>query len=144
MNVGGIMKRVAMGLVALALAGGCSDTTAPAPTVDQVAGSYVATEFLVTAGGTVTDQLAAGSELTVTLVADGSATGRLFVPGGAEDGSHFDADLAGSWTLSGRVVTINTTADTFVRNLAFRYDNGRLRADQTFAGTRVEILLVRR
>jgi hypothetical protein len=140
---GGIMKRVGAGLALLALAGACGDTTGPDPTPGEVAGSYVATEFVVTTGGSSTDQLAAGSELNVTLLANGMTTGLLFVPGGAEDGGHYVADLAGSWTLAGRTVTIETSADTFLRDMAFRYENRRLRADQTFGGTRVEIVLER-
>lgn len=136
------MKKMVVGMLLLAVAG-CGESTGPDPEPGDVVGSYVATEFVVVSGGSTTDQLAAGSELTVILLADGSTTGFLFVPGGAEDGSNFEADLTGSWTLDGRVVTIDTDADTFIRNMAFTYANGRLTADQVFGSTRVVIVLAR-
>ena len=43
----------------------------------------------------------AGSTVAITLATNGTTTGRLFVPGGADDGSDLDGDLAGTWTLSG-------------------------------------------
>ena len=50
------------------------------PTVENMAGSYTATTFTRTVGGTTTDQLDLGAEVTVDLDEDGTMTGRIFLP----------------------------------------------------------------
>ena len=82
------------------------------PTVANVAGSYVALSFTVTSSVGTTDLLALGSTVTVALAADGTTTGRLFVPGGAEGGGDLDEDLAGTWTLAGNDTLVVTRASS--------------------------------
>jgi hypothetical protein len=55
----------------------------------------------------------------MTLASDGSTTGRLFIPGGAEDGGDLDEDLVGTWTLAGSTINFNQIADTFIRDVEF-------------------------
>lgn len=74
-------------------------------TVNEISGSYEASTFTLTQDGSTDDLLAQGG--TLTLNADGTTSGRLFVPDGNEDGSDFDADLAGTWTLNGSRVSFD-------------------------------------
>ncbi len=111
------------------------------PTVMDLVGSYTATTFTTTSGGTTTDQLAAGASLSLTLAGDGTTTGRLFVPGGAQGGGDLDADMAGTWTLTGRTVTFTQTADTFVRDMPFTAEPNQLRGNATFGGTTIRVTL---
>jgi len=114
------------------------------PTPESVAGSYSATEFTATSDALGTfDLLAVGAEVTVTLAADGTTTGRLFVPGGAEDGSDLDADLAGTWALDGSTVTFNQTADTFIRDAQFTASRNRLTGEGVFQGLTIRLVLDR-
>ncbi len=90
--------------VALTLAltlGSCGGEDTFSPTVATVAGSYTASSLTLTSSVGTTDLLALGSTVAITLAADGTTSGRLFVPGGEDDGSDLDVDLAGTWTLSG-------------------------------------------
>ncbi len=119
----------------------CGD--AQAPTVQDVAGTYEATTFTTEEAGTTTDRLAAGASITLTLGADGSTTGRLFVPGGAEDGSDFDADLTGTWTLSESTVELAHDADTFMRDMPFAVDGSRLVGEATFSGVMIRVVLTK-
>lgn len=123
----------------LALLAACSD----ALTVESVAGSYEATTFTVREGSTTEDLLAAGASINLTLTAAGTTSGRLFVPGGAEDGSDFDADLTGAWALSGKQVTFDHAADTFIRDMPFTADDGRLSGEATFSGATLRVVLER-
>lgn len=115
----------------------------------DVVGSYQSGTFLTTTDGETTDQRAAGAELTITLNVDGTTTGRLFMPGGAEDGSDLDASLDGTWQFDEDTneVTFQQAAETFVRDMSFvasRFE-GRvdLIGDETFGGTRIQIILIR-
>ena len=111
------------------------------PSLESIAGSYSATTFTTTTGGTTTNQLFAGAEFTITLTAAGTTTGRLFVPGGGAGGGALDADLAGTWTLTGSTVEFTQTADTFVRDMIFTASAGRLRGGDTFSGTTIRVIL---
>jgi hypothetical protein len=135
----------------LAACGG--DTTGPDPqqaAMQKVAGHYVASQsygalsFTTTASGETIDWLAVGGSLEIDLAADGTTTGRVFVPGGDEDGSDWEADLKGTWTLAGSTIRFSHKADTFVRDMPFTVRDGRLDGDQTFGGTRVRVVLARR
>jgi hypothetical protein len=91
----------------------------------------------------VTDQLAAGAAVHVILAADGSTTGRLFVPASGTQPAT-DADLAGTWSQSGGIVTFHQSADTFVRDMPFSVRDEQLAGDATFGGVRVQMTLARR
>lgn len=120
----------------------CSDDSF-APAVNNIAGTYTATTFRTTSSAVTTDQLAAGSSFTITLSVNGTTTGRLLVPGGAEDGGDLDADMAGTWTLEGSTVRFAQAVDTFVRDMPFTASPNRLVGDALFGGTRIEFTLTK-
>ena len=127
-------------LAVLALPG-CGDSFSP--TRDTVAGTYTATRFVTSSTGTVTDQLAGGATLTITLTAGGITTGRLMLPASDVNGAGLDVSMAGTWSLTGDRVVFTQDADTFVRDMTFTATEDDLAADETFGGTRVEITLHR-
>ena len=115
---------------------------ASAPTVASVAGSYAATEFTVAeAGGAAVDYLDLGATITLTLSADGSTSGQLFVPDGGEGGGDFVASLLGTWALAGNVVSLAHEADTFLRDMTFTVDGGDLVGSATFSGATITVRL---
>jgi hypothetical protein len=120
--------------VTAALACGSNPT---GPSLAAVAGTYTATQFTTTDGGTATNQLAAGASIALTLNANGTTSGRLIVPG------QLDADLTGTWTVNGNRVTLSQSADTFLRNMPLRVLGNTLIGDQTFSGTRVQVTLTK-
>jgi len=130
-------------IVLVAAAGVACSGDVVTPTTTTVAGAYTATVFTTTTGGITTDQLAAGSSLALSLTAAGAVTGRLFVPGGAEGGGNLDADMVGTWTLTGSTVDFNQAADTFVRDMSFVATENRLTGDATFGGTNVHVVLTK-
>jgi hypothetical protein len=115
------------------------------PSLDEVAGRYVATTFTVEQGGLTVDELGNGTELIIVLQVDGTTIGRLFVPGGAEGGGDLDASMTGTWVLHGATVTFAQSADTFVRDLSFTYDAGArtLSGTGTFGGATITVVLTR-
>ena len=125
----------------LLLACGGSDTFTP--TEETVAGIYEATTFTVTSRVGTTDLLLAGATVDATLAPDGTTSGRLFVPGGAEDGSDLDEDLTGTWTLTGETVTFDQTADTFIRDAEFIAGRNTLTGEGTFSGVSGFLQLVK-
>jgi hypothetical protein len=132
-------------LIVLPLILACGDSTSPAT---SVVGSYSPTIFITTpSGGTARNELQAGSTLTLNLNSNGTLSGHLHV---AANGAApvFDADMAGTWSVNGDVVTFTQSADTFVRNMAFtiqRLGGNELLlvGDQVFSGTRVNLTLGR-
>ena len=123
----------------------CSDSFNP--TSENMVGDYTLQSLTTTDTSGTTDWVAAGSTLTISLAANGTTTGNLFIPGAGVGGGDFNADMAGAWSLSGDVITFSQTADTFVRDMDFSAGQGRLSGDQTFSfntvATRVRIVLAK-
>ena len=135
-----LMRRapILFGIAALVACG--SDSTGPS----TVPGPYVATEFVTTGSSGQTNQILAGSTLSLNLNPGGAVTGHLHLA--ATNGNPvFDADMAGVWLQTGNTITFSQAADTFVRNMTFNVvANGsfwQLEGDQVFSGTRIQITL---
>lgn len=116
----------------------CSEALSP----ETLAGTYVATTF--TLSGVVTgDVLSAGGSFTITLNADGTAEGSLFVPAAVAGGEVMDANLVGTYTLAGETITFTHDADTFVRDVTWTIDGSELRATGTFSDVTITVVLSR-
>jgi hypothetical protein len=119
----------------------CSDSLAP----DTVAGNYTLHSLAVTTdtGGTV-DWKSLGTTWTMSLAPNGTTTGQLFIPGAAEDGGDFTADMAGTWTAVGDTIEFHQTADTFVRDMPFVVrDDSLLTGDHDFGSVRIQVTLMK-
>jgi hypothetical protein len=57
--------------------------------------------------------------------------------------AHADADLAGTWTLSGSTVTFNQAADTFIRDVEFEASENRLTGEGTFGEETIRLVLIK-
>ena len=95
----------------------CDD--GPLAPEERVAGRYEATTLVVIEDTGSFDALSAGADIEITLHENGTTTGLFFVPGGDDDGSDFDADLTGTWTVTddGSRVRLSHAADTFLRDV---------------------------
>ena len=130
--------------IALTLAlvlGSCGGEDTFSPTVESVTGSYTASALTLRSSVGTTDLLAFGSTVAITLAADGTTSGRLFVPGGDDDGSDLDVDLAGTWTLSGSTVTFSQTGDSFIREVEFTAGPNQLNGEGEFSGALIRLVL---
>jgi hypothetical protein len=119
-----------------------SDSTGPS---EPPVGSYTAIEFVTTGNSGQTNQLVIGGSLNMNLAANGTTSGHLHTAASGGDPA-FDADMAGTWTMTGNVVSFNQSADTFVRNMDFTLepiapDAWDLVGDQVFQGTRIQLTL---
>jgi hypothetical protein len=114
--------RAVIALILALVLGGCGDEDTFSPTVETVAGSYTA--ISLTASSSV-----------------GTTSGRLFVPGGAEDGGDLDVDLTGTWTLSGTTVRFDQEGDSFIPDVAFTAGRNQLNGEGTFSGTIIRLVL---
>jgi hypothetical protein len=142
--------------VAMAVAaGGCSDGGTGPDTelsLSMVVGSYTAegsfgAVVLTTHdpdGEGPVDWLARGASILLGLHEDLTTTGRMFVPGGDEDGGDLDMDLAGTWSLDGNVVRLQHDADTFLRDMDLVVGNDRLRGEETFGDVTIQLEMQRR
>jgi hypothetical protein len=133
--------RFAPAALLLLLACGGSDSFTP--TEETVAGTYEASTFTLTSFSGTTDLLLAGATVDATLAPDGTTSGRLFVPGGEEDGSDLDEDLTGTWTLTGQTVTFNQTSDTFIGEAEFTAGRNTLTAEGTVPEGSIFLQLVK-
>ena len=129
-----------LGMTLAVLACGGDDDDSFSPTTETVAGDYSASVFTLTSSVGTTDLLGLGATVDVSLAPGGTTTGRLFVPGGEEDGSDLDVDLAGTWTLTGTTVTFNG-ADTFIRDLDFTAGPTTLTGEGEFGGGALRLVL---
>ena len=111
----------------------CSDSFKP--TEENVVGDYTLQMLMTTDTSGTRDWVAAGATLTLTLDTNGTTTGHLHVPGAGVGGGDFDADMAGTWSLTGSTVTFDQTADTFMRDMDFTAGKNRLSGDQTFSSS---------
>jgi hypothetical protein len=136
---GRIRATIALTL-ALAL-GSCGGEETLSPTVESVTGSYSASALTLTSSVGTTDLLALGSTVAITLAATGTTSGRLFVPGGDDDGGDLDVDLAGTWALSGSTVTFHQTGDSFIRDVEFTAGPDQLNGEGEFSGAIIRLVL---
>jgi hypothetical protein len=134
------MRAIVALTLALAL-GSCGGEDTFSPTVESVAGSYTASSLTLVSSVGTTDLLALGSTVAISLDANGTTSGRLFVPGGDDDGSDLDVDLAGTWTLSGSTVTFNQTGDSFIRGVEFTAGPDQLNGEGEFSGAIIRLVL---
>lgn len=131
----------------------CSDNNGgildPEPiTAADLVGSYTATEFTLSSGGDETDVLDAGGVLTLSLNANGTTTGRLFIPESVagEEGA-LDADLTGTFTFDEQeaTITFEHASDTFLRDTTFLVVSNEgiieLRGNEAFSGVNIEVVL---
>ena len=121
----------------------CGDDDGPQGPADPATGEYAAVQFTTTFSGFITDHIADGAVVTLTLHEGGVTSGHAFVPGAGDGGEDADVDLAGTWDQSGNQVTLELDADIFLEDVVFVHDDGVMSADQTFQGVRVQITLVR-
>ncbi len=147
--------------IALAALTACADSTAPI-TASSLAGSYLASSqvptgsgatigaltFTTTQDGVVTDWLAKGAEIEIDLSANGTTSGRLFIPNLNDDGEeqagvNFDESLAGTWKLEGDQLTLSHEADTFIRDMTFTVTDGVISGTHTFGGVAIHVTLAR-
>jgi hypothetical protein len=125
---------------AVALAGFGGGDHPYCPTAATVQGTYNASRFTATSDATGTvNLLSMGATVHVVLEPDGTTTGHLSVPDLGEGA--VEADLTGTWTLSGNIVTFSQTADTFIRDGEFTAAQNSLDAEGTFEGTTVHLTL---
>jgi hypothetical protein len=123
-------------LIAVLAALGCDDSS------KSPVGSYKATTFVTTSAGAPRDELANGASFSVVLAPDGATSGHAQIPA-TPTSPAFDADLAGTWTLTDSTITLTHAADTFIRDMPFRVRGKTLVGDQTFALTRIQVTLTR-
>lgn len=105
------------------------DEDDPIGPMAEASGSYVATTFVAKDGDV--DWLADGLTLSIELDDDGTTSGTFFVPGGGEEGEDVTSDLTGTWTRDGDEVEFDHTADTFIRDVVWTYDDGTLSVDNS-------------
>jgi hypothetical protein len=89
------------------------------------------------------DLLGIGATVTADLAADGTSTGRLFVPGGGEGGGNLDEDLAGTWTLSDDIVTFSPSGSSLISDVDFAVGPNTLTGEGLFQGAVLLLVLTR-
>jgi len=131
---------ILLGIAAIVACGGGGST---APT-SVLVGSYNAVQFVTTGSSGQTNQILAGSTLSINLNSNGSTTGHLHVAASGGN-SAFEADMAGTWTRTGNSVTFSQVADSFVRNMTWAVtaagSSWELVGDQVFSGVRTQVTL---
>ena len=128
------MKRYMMllGLVA-GFAGACGGDSTGNSTI---AGTYTATVFSVTpTGQAAINVIAAGGSLIIAIATNNATSGSLAIPASINGGTAFNADLAGTATVSGSTVHFQQTADTFVRDLTWTHSGTTLTVTNQAAGS---------
>ena len=125
--------------IASAIAGGCADDPNVPPA--GVPGSYYATTFTVTSNGPPVNLLALGASFTMTLGADHTTSGRLFIPSSITGGESVDESLAGTWQQSHDTVYFDGAADTFVRDVPFVIRGASLASEYNTPGGQLLVTL---
>lgn len=137
-----MLPRAAALCLTLALAACGDDDEGTNPTPDDVAGSYTASTFTLTTEGVPLDLLALGATVTADLEADGTTTGRLFVPDIGQ-GAALDEDLTGTWTLTENTVTFSQSNSTVIQDVDFAVGSNSLTGEGTYQGAILLLVLTR-
>jgi len=130
-------RRAVIASIAVLASAACVERAQPNAN-DGPAGSWEATRLTTIASGAPSDELAKGGGIELVLRPDGTTAGRVRI------GDVLDADLTGTWTMSGSTVSFNHQADTFLRDMSFELEGATMVGDSpTFDGTRIEVTLGR-
>jgi hypothetical protein len=129
------MSVLAASSILFASASMACGSDSPTQVSSPVAGTYLATEFLVTPAGEPTiDVLAQGGTLSITIAADNRTSGSLTLPASIA-GTDISLSMAGTAVVSGSTVTFQQPGDTFVRNLTFTVSGNTLSVTNQSTGT---------
>ena len=115
-------------LLLILLAGSTALSACDTREEDTPVGLYEARLFEAEIKGETVNVLAAGGQLEMALRTNGTADGRILVPAELDEGEETEIRFDGTYTVSGERVTFDHEADTFVRDAAWTYDDGRLEA----------------
>lgn len=120
------MYRPSLLLLMPALAAlGCEDSEHP-DTADVI-GDYRATTLTSTdIRGASQDWLALGASISLTLNANKTTEGHLYIPPLDESDPVVSVDLAGTWDIVGGVIALNHEPNTFLCDIEFSFDGVRL------------------
>jgi hypothetical protein len=121
----------------------CSDDGDLAPRPE---GIYTATVLSVSDDGDVTDLLAAGAELSITLTSAGTTTGTLVVPAAfTESGTEETFSLEGTYDYDSDTgaITFEHSADTFIRDAEWSLSGNELHGVLTNGATTITATLRR-
>jgi len=129
-KIKGLLLPVALLVGSVGACGGSTENT------NTLAGTYSATVFTVTpTGQAAINVVAAGGSLTITIATNNATSGSLAIPASINGGTAFNADMAGTATLSGSTVHFQQTADTFVRDLTWTHSGTTLTVSNQAAGS---------
>lgn len=124
-----------------AVVSSCGDD-ATAPTLDEITRHFWAVTLTTSTDGIVTDQLAEGASLNISLHEDGTTTGMLIGPD-----ADVEADLTGtySYDVGAARLTFDHAADTFIREMTFTVARTagevQLEGEEEFGRTVVRVVL---
>jgi hypothetical protein len=129
-------------LAVAASATACGESSAP---TGVPAGNYTAILFRTTGASGQRDELAAGSTVNLILASNGTTSGHLHIAASASNPVS-DADMAGTWSEDGNVVTFSQQADTFVKDMPFTLSNDPVEGwilvgDKSFNSVRIQLTL---
>jgi len=132
----------AWSLAAAALTACGDDNGAFSPTPATVQGTYNASLFTVTDGQNTINLLPLGATVHVVLNPDGTTTGHLSVPDLGFGIGAVDADLAGTWSLSGTTVTFSPTdPNSIIGDANFTAAQNSLDGQGDFQGHTIHLTL---
>jgi len=111
----------------------CGEGTEPS---NSIVGAYLATVLRITPTGQATiDALAGGGVLAITIASNNVTSGTLNLPASVTGGAHFNANMAGTASVTGSTVTFQQAADSFVRDLIWTRGGTELTVSNQVAGS---------
>jgi hypothetical protein len=121
---------------------GCGDDPL---SVGDLVGTWEATTFEIdpAGGGAVIDFLAGGATIDITVAANGTTTGTLFVPAALNGGVALTESMAGSVDLDGNSITFDQAADTFLRDADFSLNGSTLTGTHTDGDGTITVVLTK-
>ena len=133
---------VAAWSVAAAALAACGSDNSFSPTPATVQGTYNASRFTATNSQGTINLVSLGATVHVVLNADGTTTGHLSVPNLGLGIGAVEADLAGTWSLSGTTVTFSPTdPNSIIGDADFTAALNSLDGEGDFEGTTLHITL---
>ena len=135
----GIRKLISLA-VAASVAVACEST---GPTI-PLAGTYIATTFVVTETGQApVDVLAAGGSMAITITENNTTSGSLVIPAALTGSSDFLIDLTGTVNRNGNAVQFDQTGDSFVRDATWALQGNTLATHFLSSAVSVDVVLTR-
>lgn len=139
--------KTAILLLAAVAPAACDSGEFNGPGQNEITGEYTVSaakgEFIFTTDTDSWDLASEGSIVSLKVFANGTTSGRLYIPAATETAEDMEEDLSGRWMVQGNIIYFAQTHQNLIGAMEFERIGNELRAERQFIDGHVKLRLVK-